>query len=176
MRAHFSDGEIDVDDGLLSSVVARLDVKPLGAAEEALLLGALGGDDAPSDDEATPEVLLQSARVVMTRPDKVWGGVWPRAAALLARQALEDGVDRVWVGPLAGMRWATAAAQMVCLREYLDDRPLAASAYATWCALSNACHAHPFDLAPTADELRGWGDVVARLLAATVAPVDRSDR
>jgi hypothetical protein len=121
-----------------------------------------------SGDAPTPEVLLRSASVVMIRPDAVWGGVWPRAAALLTRQALEDGVDRVWVGPLASLRAASMKAQMVCLREYLDDRALARSAYAAWCELSNACHAHPFDLAPTADELRGWGEVVARLLAATL--------
>jgi hypothetical protein len=124
-----------------------------------------------SRDAASPETLLRSAGVVMTRPDSVWGGVWPRAAALLTRQALEDGVDRVWVGPLANMRRASMKAQMVCLRDYLGDPVLARRVYATWSALSNACHAHPFDLAPTADELRGWGEVVERLLAAT-GPLD----
>jgi hypothetical protein len=120
-----------------------------------------------SGDGATPEILLRGARVVMTRPDSAWGGVWPRAAALLTRQALEDGVDRLWTGPLANMRFASMKAQMVCLPEYLDDRVLARDTYGAWCALSNACHVHPFDLAPTAEELQGWGEVVGRLLAAT---------
>jgi hypothetical protein len=123
-------------------------------------------------DLGTPEALLRTAEVVMTRPDSVWGGVWPRAAALLTRQAREDGVDRVWVGRLANMRAASMKAQMICLLEYLGDRAVARRVYATWYALSNACHAHPFDLAPTAEELRGWGEVVGKLLVATAPLAD----
>jgi hypothetical protein len=35
----------------------------------------------------TPEELLTAARQLIQRPDAATAGVWPRAAALLARQA-----------------------------------------------------------------------------------------
>ena len=37
----------------------------------------------------TPHELLDAARDLMQRPDAPFDGIWPRAAALLARQALE---------------------------------------------------------------------------------------
>ena len=37
----------------------------------------------------TAEELLAAARRLVDRPDAAMAGVWPRAAALLARQALE---------------------------------------------------------------------------------------
>jgi hypothetical protein len=120
--------------------------------------------------EPTPEQLLAWAAKVMARPDAGWESLWPRAAAILTRQALEAGVDRIWTGPRRSLAEASMAAQMVCLPTYLGDHRLARDTYATWCGLSNACHAHPYDLAPTAGELRGWSEVVTRLLAATRAP------
>lgn len=116
-----------------------------------------------------PDILLQTAAVIMKRQDAAWRGSWPRAAALLTRQALEDGVDLVWTGALAPLKDASMRAQMVCLPRYLGDSDLARDTYVTWCALSNACHAHPFDLAPTAQELRGWGEVVRKLLDQVAA-------
>ena len=43
----------------------------------------------------TPEDLLASARDLIDRPDATTVGVWPRTAALLARQAL---VQRSFLG------------------------------------------------------------------------------
>ena len=37
----------------------------------------------------TPHELLAAARALMQRPDAAAAGIWPRAAALLARQAIE---------------------------------------------------------------------------------------
>jgi anaerobic glycerol-3-phosphate dehydrogenase len=114
-----------------------------------------------------PETLLAGARRVIDGPGSGWSGAWPTAAAALTRQALEGAVDRVWSGPTAGMTAASGKAQMVCLPAYLGDDALARETYATWCALSNACHAHPYDLPPTLAELRSWTEVVGRLVAAT---------
>lgn len=50
--------------------------------------------------------------------------------------------------------------QLICLRRYLDDHDLAARTSHAWSALSRACHHHPYELAPTADELQGWLAVV----------------
>jgi hypothetical protein len=42
----------------------------------------------------TPEELLAAARRLIERPDAATAGVWPRAAALLTRQALEQTMAR----------------------------------------------------------------------------------
>jgi hypothetical protein len=54
--------------------------------------------------------------------------------------------------------------QLVCLRLYLRDPDLAARAGHAWSALRRACHHHPYELAPTAMELRGWLTVVGELI------------
>jgi len=55
-------------------------------------------------------------------------------------------------------------AQMICLRTYLGDSELAARAGHAWAALSRACHHHPYELAPTAGELKVWFSVVGDLI------------
>jgi hypothetical protein len=49
------------------------------------------------------------------------------------------------------------------LPTYLESGLAREVSYA-WAALSNACHFHPYDLAPTTAELSGWIDQVAALL------------
>lgn len=110
-----------------------------------------------------PAQLLAAARAVMARPETAWGGSWPRAAAHLTRQALEDAVRQQWTGPTAGLASATFTAQLICLREYLDPER-ARRIHHTWAELSRACHAHPYELAPTAGELTAWADDIAVLL------------
>jgi hypothetical protein len=46
------------------------------------------------------------------------------------------------------------------------NRELAGSVAFTWGALSNACHHHVYELAPTAQELSLWADTVERLRAS----------
>jgi len=46
----------------------------------------------------TPTDLLAAARRLLDRPDAKTAAIWPRAAALLARQALEQGLDQFWRG------------------------------------------------------------------------------
>jgi hypothetical protein len=115
--------------------------------------------------EPGPALLAQGARRAL-QPSAGWGPAWPRAAAFLARQALEDAVDRVWHESATGMRDCSAAAQLVSLPFYLDDPDLAKGVRQCWCSLSSACHAHPYELAPTVSELEGWLDVVDELVAA----------
>ena len=68
----------------------------------------------------TPEQLLAAASELITRPDSAIAGVWPRTAALLARQALEEALDsaggRNATGPLCR---ATVRSQLICLPAYL---------------------------------------------------------
>jgi hypothetical protein len=60
--------------------------------------------------------------------------------------------------------------QLICLRSYLGDAPLAARAGHAWSALRRACHHHPYELAPTAFELDSWFAVVGELAGKVRAP------
>ena len=40
--------------------------------------------------------LVSTARDLLERPDSHTAGIWPRATALLARQALESALDDLW--------------------------------------------------------------------------------
>jgi hypothetical protein len=118
----------------------------------------------------TPDELLAAARDLITRSDAATAGVWPRTSALLARQALEEILDKQWrMRPqTASMVAATMRSQLICLPCYLDET-LAHQIAFTYAALSNACHYHPYELAPTAAELGGWIEDVAALVARITA-------
>ena len=107
----------------------------------------------------SPEELLKSAKDLMLYSDPSTGGRWPRAAALLARQALEISLDDFWRAVAPGMERASSRAQFLCLRRYLEEN-IAERAYFAWTALSRACHHHVYELAPTAEELSRWIDDV----------------
>lgn len=115
-------------------------------------------------DERDPRDLLKAARSLLERPDSHTAGLWPRVSALLACRALEATVARVWSGRELDFRGCPMRVQLICLRRYLDDHDLAARTSHAWSALSRACHHHPYELAPTADELQGWLAVVDDLV------------
>ncbi len=102
----------------------------------------------------TPAELLAAARALLKRTDPKTAGLWPRAAALLARQALEGSLDMFWrskklsFDPHTGRRQ-----QFLCLHAYLEDRELAGLAHNTWATLSDASHHHAYELAPTVGEV-----------------------
>ena len=123
----------------------------------------------------TPDQLLGAANDVLGRPELGLGGAWPRAVALLGRQALEEGLGQFWEGEMAGMRLANRRTQTICLDQYLRNRELATGIREAWASLSRACHHHPFELSPTATELRNWLADVERLLIRLSAqePVER---
>jgi len=115
------------------------------------------GDDAP-------RVVLSLAREMLGRVDPDTAGLWPRASALLACRALEATVNRLWERRTLDLQGRSMRVQLICLRTYLGDADLAARAGHAWSALSRACHHHPYELAPTAAELRGWLSVVEELI------------
>ena len=43
----------------------------------------------------------------------------------------------------------------LCLREYVPDELAERTAF-LWATLSRACHHHPYELSPNADEIGGW--------------------
>ncbi|CAN5538089.1 hypothetical protein BH20ACT21_BH20ACT21_09720 [soil metagenome] len=99
--------------------------------------------------------LLVEAHGLLAYSDAATAGLWPRAAALLARQALEQGLNDFWQVRAPGVEKGTRRSQMLCLRSYADEQ-LAEEANHTWTALSRACHHHAYELSPTASELKRW--------------------
>jgi hypothetical protein len=117
-----------------------------------------------------PTELLQAARDLVERPDRVTAGLWPRASAFLARQAFEEAIDDLWRSSpgFETLLQRSTATQLLCLRLVVDDTVAAEAAY-LWSVLSSACHYHPIDLAPTAAELEGWFDDVDELISNLAA-------
>jgi hypothetical protein len=114
----------------------------------------------------TPEDLLAAARRLIERPDVTSAGAWPRAAAFLARQALELAMAALWANkPQAGgLTRSSMRSQLLCLTAYLDEDTATRISY-LYAALSRACHYHSYELAPTAAELARWLDETADLIA-----------
>lgn len=108
--------------------------------------------------------LLDWARAVAAHPELGLEGAWPRAAALLGRQALEAGLDEFWKRQLSQMGKASRATQLACLEQFVRDPDLVSGIRTAWGALSRACHHHPYELAPTAHELQHWFSAVEGLL------------
>ena len=121
-----------------------------------------------------PAELVGMARQVLTRASPDTAGLWPRAAALLARNALEMAVDDYWTRKRIPLGCCPTLPQLICLREYLGDEDLAGRVHHAWNALSRACHHHPYELAPTAGELGMLLSTVDELLrfvdAGSAAP------
>jgi hypothetical protein len=115
-------------------------------------------------DDGDPRDLLELAEGLLRRADPATAGLWPRASALLALQALEATMLRVWERHRLDLQGCSMRTQLICLRSYLEDAKLAARAGHAWSALSRACHHHPYELAPTSAELRSWFLAVRELI------------
>lgn len=89
-------------------------------------------------------------------------GVWPRAVALLARQAIEGTLFDLWRAVSPGVEAAPMRAQLLVLRRTIAPSLAAETEYA-WAALSRACHHHPYELVPTANELGAWTETADEL-------------
>jgi hypothetical protein len=101
---------------------------------------------------------------LLRRVDPATAGLWPRASALLALQALELSLLRLWERRTLDLQGCSMRTQLICLRSYLDDTRLAARTGHAWSALSRACHHHAYELAPTSTELQSWFSVVGELI------------
>ena len=110
--------------------------------------------------------VVTAARNLMERTDTATAGLWPRATALLARQALEAAIDDFWRVRASGLEQCSMKAQLLCLPHYLGNEELAEQVSYAWAGLSRACHQHPYELPPTSAELTGWMTTVDALVAA----------
>lgn len=120
-----------------------------------------GADDTPA------RRLLTWARLLVDRVSPGTSALWPRAAALLCRQALEVALQTFWSREGRGTEECPARAQLLCLGRYLSDEALGRRAHSVWTALSRACHHHPYELPPTREELLAWCDAVAEVVERT---------
>lgn len=109
--------------------------------------------------------LLAAARAMVRQPRPGTTGLWSRAAALIGRQALETALDDLWRRRRPGVEAASMRTQLLCLPTVIDDAELAGRVSHGWAALTRACHQHPYELAPTAQELERWLDVTHEFLS-----------
>jgi hypothetical protein len=114
--------------------------------------------------------LTRAARRLVEGVDLGTKGLWPRAALLLTRQALELALDRLWRRCEPGLEPCSARAQFLCLGPYLGDAALAREAHVAWQSMSRGCHYRAYELPPTAEELTRWLDVVEHVIAKAAAP------
>jgi hypothetical protein len=107
------------------------------------------------------------ARQLLNRASPETAGLWPRAAALLARQALEMAVGDYWTVRTIPLSSCPTLQQLICLREYCNDAELVGLVHHAWNALSRACHHHPYELAPSTGEIGAWLVAVDSWIAAS---------
>ena len=119
---------------------------------------------------ADPSELFALSRGLLSRTDPETAGLWPRASALLARQALEAALDRYWAARGVPLDACPTLPQLVCLSRYLDDAELAGQVRHAWNALSDACHHHAYELAPTVEELAALLDAVEGFVTMEAKP------
>ena len=94
--------------------------------------------------------------------------MWARAAARLMRLALERAVDRYWHRTRPELLACNTTMRMLMLETALG-RAAARDAFVLWSRLSDATHPHPYELAPTAAELRRWHNEVAQFVGQLTA-------
>ena len=95
-----------------------------------------------------PQDLHIEARRLVEHPDAATAGVWPRADALLTRQALEQAMAglRATQPQASGLSDSTMRSQLLCLTAYVDEDVATRGTYLS-AALSRVCH-HHYELAP----------------------------
>ncbi len=116
--------------------------------------------------------LVSAARDLIRIDDPRTAGLWPRAAALLARQSIEASMDSLWGLRAPGMRATSLRCQLLCLGDFLHDSALAGRVALTWSTLSRACHLRVYELPPALAELQVWLECAWELAEA----VTRTER
>jgi len=115
--------------------------------------------------DSAAEALLNQAQEVMDLQSE--SRVMTRTAALIARQALESALEKFWYARgFPEVAHVSMRAQLICLNEFSNEK-LAEDTSHIWWTLSRACHHHPYELAPTYEEINSWlaktGEVVSEL-------------
>jgi len=106
------------------------------------------------------ERALAAARQLLALPTAPG---WQRGVALLTRQAIEAYVDSIWASREPAMVAVSWRAKLIALPACVADEHARSLSY-WWSTLSNACHLHPYELAPAATELTSWVFEVGALI------------
>lgn len=104
----------------------------------------------------TPGERLEAAEGFLERPSAAMAGLWPRACAVLIRQALEGAVSEVLRVRLPGSQAANRRVQFLCLGRALGDRGRARELGYVWGRISEVLHQGAGGLPPSEVQLRGW--------------------
>jgi hypothetical protein len=107
--------------------------------------------------------LLRAAERLMGKGSSQAKGAWARGAALLTRQATEASLRELWSQTSPDLVRCPARIQLLCLPGAGLGAGIAREVRHTWSLLSGACHHHPYDVAPSSQELLQWIRVAARL-------------
>ncbi len=78
-----------------------------------------------------------AARRVLADPPSSFGSGWAVAVCLLARQALEESLNRFWTAKDPQVTDTSFAHQLICLESLVPD---AVGLYSMWSRLSGWCH------------------------------------
>lgn len=111
-----------------------------------------------------PLALVDRVDVVLSLPVGALPGAWPRASALLLRQALESAMAGVWAVHSPALERASFSTQLSCLRAFVSDERVVAEARHTWHSLSGACHHRGYGLPPSRESLALWSRRVRALV------------
>jgi hypothetical protein len=118
------------------------------------------------DVAADAHDLVSAARDLIRVDDSRTAGLWPRAAAMLCRQAVEESLATLWDLRSPAMAETSTKCQLLCLGDFIHHSELAGRVSLTWNGLSRACHVRVYELAPTADELQSWLECAWELAVA----------
>lgn len=99
-----------------------------------------------------PRDLVRTAENLLGKPVDD-PGLAERAAALLARQAVEETVGAHLSRFHVDTQEANFTAQLICLQGTMADKNLAREAAAIWGTLSNVLHVDGLELSPTESEV-----------------------
>lgn len=115
---------------------------------------------------ASAHDLVSAARDLVRVDDPRTAGLWPRAAAMLCRQAVEVSLESLWALHCPGLRDTSTRCQLLCLGHFLHDAELAGRVAVAWEGLSRACHVRVYELAPSTEELQAWQECAWELADA----------
>ena len=121
-----------------------------------------------------PLPALQHADRILRETGPDTRGLWPRTVARLTRLALERATDSYWSRTRPEMTYCPMTIRLLMLETVLN-RSGARKAFLTWSRLSDAAHPHPYDLAPTAGELRRWHNEVTRIVELLIELTDAGE-
>lgn len=117
----------------------------------------------------TPAERLAVAERLLERSGGALAGLWPRACAVLVRQALEGAVDRVLREKVPGSQAANWRVKFLCLGRAIGEGKARELGY-VWGRLSEVLHRGGGGLGASEVQLRGWVEKVRRVVGAQVGP------